>query len=37
MARSAITGLRFDPTPIGRKGDWIKVRSISFGKVGETK
>jgi hypothetical protein len=30
--RGAITGLRFDPTPGGTKGDWIKIRSISFGK-----
>ncbi len=28
--RGAITGLRFDPTPSGAKGDWIKVRSVSF-------
>jgi hypothetical protein len=28
----AITGLRFDPTPSGAKGEWIKIRSISFGK-----
>jgi hypothetical protein len=31
--RGAITGLRFDPTPSGAKGDWIKIRSISFGKA----
>jgi len=35
--RGAITGLRFDPTPSGVKGDWIKIRSISFGKPGERK
>jgi hypothetical protein len=31
--RGAITGLRFDPTPSGAKGEWIKIRSISFGKA----
>jgi hypothetical protein len=35
--RGAIIGLRFDPTPNGAKGDWIKVRSISFTKPTETK
>jgi len=35
--RGAITGLRFDPTPRGAKGDWIKIRSISFGKLGKAK
>jgi hypothetical protein len=35
--RGAITGLRFDPTPGGAKGEWIKIRSISFGRAGEKK
>jgi len=35
--RGPITGLRFDPTPGGVKGDWIKIRSISLGKPGVKK
>jgi hypothetical protein len=27
-----ITGLRFDPEPVGRPGDYVRVRSISFRK-----
>jgi hypothetical protein len=33
--RGAITGVRFDPTPSGAKGDWLKIKAISFGKAGE--
>jgi len=28
--RGIITGLRFDPVPAGKKGDFIRVRSIGF-------
>ncbi len=35
--RGAITGLRFDPTPSGGKGDWIKIKSISLGSSGVKK
>lgn len=28
--QGAITRIRFDPTPAGNNGDWIKVRSIRF-------
>ena len=30
--RGIITGLRFDPVPAGRKGDYIRIKSISFTK-----
>ncbi|MGV3530847.1 MAG: hypothetical protein ACO1QR_00650 [Chthoniobacteraceae bacterium] len=33
--RGAITGLRFDPAPAGKEGDWVKIRSISFRKPAE--
>lgn len=33
--RGAITGLRFDPVPAGRAGDFIRVKSISFLKSKE--
>ncbi|HEX2973877.1 MAG TPA: hypothetical protein VHP11_16205 [Tepidisphaeraceae bacterium] len=28
--RGAITGLRLEPVPAGGKGEWIKIKSISF-------
>ena len=28
--RGVITGLRFDPVPSGKEGEWIKIQSISF-------
>jgi len=31
--RGLITGLRFDPVPSGRKGDYIKLKSISLRKL----
>jgi len=27
-----ITGLRFDPTPVGHEGDWMRIKSIALGK-----
>lgn len=30
--RGFITGLRFDPIPVGREGDWMRIKSIAFGK-----
>ena len=30
--KGAITGLRFDPAPAGAKGDYVKVKLISFRK-----
>ncbi|MDH3583222.1 MAG: hypothetical protein OER86_03315 [Phycisphaerae bacterium] len=31
--RGGITRLRFDPVPAGTRDDWVKVRSIGFGKA----
>jgi hypothetical protein len=30
--RKVITGLRFDPVPVGTPGDYIRIKSISFEK-----
>lgn len=31
--RGIITGLRFDPAPSGKPGDWVRVRSIGFERT----
>jgi hypothetical protein len=33
--KGAITQLRFDPIPSGAKGDWVRVKSISFVRSDE--
>jgi hypothetical protein len=32
--RGAITGLRFDPIPAGKPGDWVRIQSIGFERAG---
>jgi hypothetical protein len=31
--KGAITGLRFDPVPAAKKGEWVKMKWIGFAKV----
>jgi len=30
--QGTIVGLRFDPIPVGNTGDWMRIKSITFGK-----
>jgi hypothetical protein len=30
--KGVITGLRIDPAPAGRAGEWVKVKSVGFGR-----
>ncbi len=34
--RGVITGVRIDPVPQGHRGDWVRIRQISFSKERKT-